>query len=88
MDLIEIRTMIDAVDERLLEAFLERMRLSEQVAEYKLKNGLPLENREREREVLQRAREGAGEHERYAAEFFGTLIQLSKDRQQQLHPEL
>ena len=35
MELSEIRKKIDAVDSRLLDLFLERMRLAEEVAAYK-----------------------------------------------------
>ena len=35
MELSEIRTKIDAVDDQLLDLFLERMHLSEEVAAYK-----------------------------------------------------
>jgi len=81
MDISEIRSKIDEVDERLLAAFIERMRLSEQVAEYKQQNSLPLENSAREQEVLQKAQQNSGEYGQYAQELFSTLIKLSKDRQ-------
>ena len=35
MELSEIRTRIDAVDDQLLKLFLERMELAEEVAAYK-----------------------------------------------------
>ena len=88
MDINEIRNRIDSLDEELLKAFLERMRLSEQVARYKVENSLSLENKQREEEVLQKAQENAEEYENYAHAFFCTLIELSKDRQAELFPEL
>ena len=41
MELSDIRKQIDLVDDRLLDLFLERMALSEAVAEYKNQKGLP-----------------------------------------------
>ena len=84
MDINEIRNRIDEVDERLLKAFIERMRLSEEVAEYKQQNSLPLENSAREQAVLQKVQDNSGEYQQYAQEFFNTLIKLSKDRQCEL----
>jgi len=81
MDINEIRSRIDEVDERLLEAFIERMRLAEEVAAYKQHNELPLVNEAREQAVLQKVRENSGAYALYAQEFFSTLIKLSKDRQ-------
>jgi len=84
MDINEIRSRIDAVDERLLEAFLERMRCVDEVAEYKKLNGLFLENRVREQEILQKVQDNSGNYGEYAQEFFSTLIELSKSRQNEL----
>ena len=88
MEINEIRSRIDAVDERLLNAFLERMCLAEQVAEYKQQNGLPLVNVVREKAVMQKMQENSGEYAQYTQELFSTLIKLSKDRQRELFPEL
>ena len=45
MELSEIRTKIDAVDDQLLSLFLERMALSEEVAAYKNEHRLPILNK-------------------------------------------
>ena len=49
MELSEIRTKIDAVDDQLLKLFLERMEFSEAVAAYKNEHKLPILNKTRER---------------------------------------
>ena len=54
MELSEIRERIDSADEALLSAFLERMELAKEVAEYKAANSLPVLNKTRERESLRR----------------------------------
>ena len=81
MDLTEIRKGIDAADAKLLEAFLERMRLSETVLEAKRKAGLPILNREREREILARVMRESGELAPYAHKLYTTLFELSRTYQ-------
>ena len=84
MELSDIRKQIDLVDDRLLDLFLERMALSEAVAEYKNQKGLPILNREREREILAKVTKRAGEKERYAYHLYSTLFELARSRQAEL----
>ena len=84
MEITEIRKRIDEIDDGLLELFLERMKLSEQAAEYKRARSLPVLNKEREREVLAKAQQKSGEFEQYAYYLFHDLIELSKARQSEL----
>ena len=84
MELSEIRRSIDAVDDQLLNLFLERMRLSEAVGAYKNENHLPIPNKQREREILAKVSEKAGSQERYAYHLFSTLFELSRSRQAEL----
>lgn len=84
MELSEIRTKIDRVDDQLLQLFLERMDLAEEVAAYKNEHRLPILNKERERAVLAKVTELAGEKERYAYHLFSTLFELARSRQAEL----
>lgn len=84
MELSEIRTKIDAVDDQLLRLFLERMSLAEEVAAYKNEHHLPILNKERERAVLAKVTEKSGEKERYAYHLFSTLFELARSRQAEL----
>lgn len=84
MDLKEIRTKIDAVDEQMLSLFLERMGLAEEVAAYKNEHHLPILNKTREREVLSRVTQEAGDKEMYAYHLFSTLFELARSRQAEL----
>ena len=84
MELSEIRTRIDAVDDQLLKLFLERMELAEAVAVYKNEHRLPILNRERERAILAKVTENAGDKERYAYHLFSTLFELARSRQAEL----
>lgn len=81
MELKEIRERIDTIDEKLLALFLERMECSDAVAAYKQENGLPILNREREREILHNVMQCSGEWDVYAYRLFDMLLSLSKTRQ-------
>lgn len=82
-ELKELRRGIDAVDEQMIRLFVERMRLSDAVAQYKRENALPIQNVQREREILDWAQREGGEYGSYARELFAALIELSKARQQE-----
>lgn len=49
MDLNEIRDRIDEVDDKLISLFIERMKLSNEVASYKREKGIPVIDMDRER---------------------------------------
>ncbi|MEG2174709.1 MAG: chorismate mutase, partial [Oscillospiraceae bacterium] len=54
MDLQELRTQIDRVDNNLLSLIIERRNLVQTVAEYKRDNQLPIFAPEREEQILKR----------------------------------
>ncbi len=85
MELNELRSQIDQIDDEMLELFLKRMDVSEKVASYKAAHGLPVLNREREREILAEMMSRGGEdRELYVYRLFSTLMDLSKARQAEL----
>jgi chorismate mutase/prephenate dehydratase len=84
MELTEIREKIDSVDQELLNLFLTRMDLAEEVAAYKNEHHLPILNKERERAILAKVTERSGDRERYAYHLFSTLFELSRSRQAEL----
>ncbi|WP_295750349.1 bifunctional chorismate mutase/prephenate dehydratase [uncultured Oscillibacter sp.] len=84
MELSDIRKRIDSVDDQLLMLFLERMDLSDEVAAYKNEHHLPILNKERERAILAKVTENAGDRERYAYHLFSTLFELARSRQAEL----
>ena len=87
MDLATLREEIDAVDGQMLQLFLERMRIGEQIAAEKRESALPVLNKEREREILARVQAEAGDMEPYAYQLFTTLIELNKARQSQINAQ-
>jgi chorismate mutase/prephenate dehydratase len=70
MELSEFRKKIDEIDGPLLDLFLERMKLSGEIAEYKKANSMPILNKGREREILNGVMEKSGDMEQYAHHFF------------------
>ena len=81
MDIAEIRTQIDAIDNDLLRLFLQRMDLMRDIANYKNAHNLPIVDKAREREVLSSVMDRAGDMEEYAFYFFSKLISLACARQ-------
>ena len=84
MDLEEIRRDIDRLDDQLLELFVRRMELCCDVAEYKARNGLPVFQGGREREILERVAEKAPEGLQSASTLlFSQIMDISKCLQQE-----
>ena len=90
----EIRERIDEVDERMAELLAERLQLARKAAEVKRAQGLPLENPQREAEILERGaavfekkieRELGPDTAKAAREdyirFQKAVLQISKDAQ-------
>lgn len=83
MDLGEIRKEIDGVDAELLELFTRRMRLCEQVADYKIQNGMAVFQAGREKQVLDRIAEKAPKELEGASRLlFSQIMDISKCLQQ------
>ena len=82
MELNELRNEINQIDEELLNLFLRRMDVAEQVADYKRANNLPIYQPQREREILKKVADQAGpEKSGYARVLFSMLMELSKSSQ-------
>lgn len=89
MDLKDIRTQIDAVDEELVQLFVKRMDLSAQVADYKKANNMPIYVPAREREILQDVAQKAGpEMANYTRVLYSMLFELSRSYQSKRTSEL
>lgn len=82
MDLAECRKNIDEIDSKILDLFLKRMKVAADVADYKRANGMQTTQKSREREILQRVSDVAGdEFADYSRVLFSTLMDLSKSYQ-------
>ena len=85
MKLEDYRKKIDAVDEKLVALFAERMELSRAIAEYKKENGLPVLDALREKEKLKSAAERSpAELREYTRRLYALLFELSRDYQREL----
>lgn len=84
-DLQQLRQQIDAIDQQLGQLFLQRMEVVRQVASFKLEQGLPVLQSQREQQVIQQARERAPEDMAdYMEEFFAAAMAVSRQMQQDL----
>ena len=82
MEIKELRNKIDEIDKQLVDLFGKRMNVSAQVAEYKREHGLPVLDASRERELLAKISELAGdEMEEYARVLYSTILDLSRSYQ-------
>ena len=89
MDLKDIRTQIDAVDDELVQLFVKRMNLSAQVADYKKANNMPIYVPAREREILQDVAAKAGtEMANYTRVLYSMLFELSRSYQSKRNSEI
>ena len=84
-DLDEIRRSLDEVDRRLVKDIEERMRLCEEVAEYKKRSGKPIYDARRERsKLLDVSSQSSPEYREYMTALFSLMMQLSRARQGEL----
>ena len=82
MDLTDIRAEIDQIDSQLVNLFVQRMKLSGEIAQYKSKHNLPLYVPAREREILQDVAQKAGPGmDNYTRVLYSMLFELSRSYQ-------
>ncbi|MBE7001369.1 MAG: bifunctional chorismate mutase/prephenate dehydratase [Ruminococcaceae bacterium] len=82
MELKDLRTQIDNIDQSLVELFVKRMNLSAQVADYKKEHNMPIYVPSREREILQEVATKAGpEMANYTRVLYSMLFELSRSYQ-------
>ena len=82
MDIQELRQRIDEIDTQMVDLYARRMEIARAIGEYKRGLGLPVTDSQRERELLNRVAEQAGEeHEDGVRALFGFLMAQSRTRQ-------
>ena len=85
MDLKELRTEIDAIDDQLVKLFSQRMEISARIAGYKKEKSLPIFVPAREREKLADVAEKAGpDMANYTRVLYSMLFELSRGYQSKL----
>lgn len=84
MDMESLRKEINEIDGRLVEDFSRRMKAALEIAKYKKENHLPVYDPAREREVLTRQTERAGEGMAlYVKLLYNTIFDISRSYQEQ-----
>ena len=81
MDIQEIRKEINEIDRELSALFARRMECSKEVAKYKLKNGMPIFDPEREVQILDAVEKSTGEYGFYARRLYSEIMELSRSLQ-------
>lgn len=78
-DLLEIREQINNIDDQIIDLWKERMALSLQVAEYKKEHKLPILDEQREKELLDRISNLAGEElGDYSRDLYEKIMSISR----------
>ena len=82
-DLSTLRDNINEIDNKIVELWAQRMEYSLKIAEYKKENNLPVFDEKREKDLLERVSELAGEElNDYCRELYEKIMTLSRDYQQ------
>ena len=86
MDLDELRKEIDAVDRQIVALFEKRMEISERIAAYKQKEGMPIRDEAREAEKIRQVQSLAHTdfNRQHIEELYTLLISLSRKLQEEL----
>lgn len=88
MDLSQLRSQIDEIDDELVKLFGQRMDIAAQIADYKKENKLPILVPAREREKLADVAEKAGpEMANYTRVLYSMLFELSRSYQSKRNDE-
>ena len=85
MDLKELRKEIDAVDAEIVKLFEKRMEISERMAAYKQKAGIPVRDQEREKEKILKVQSltHTAFNREHIEELYTVLISLSRKLQEE-----
>ena len=82
MGIQELREEINGIDRTIVEMYRKRMETAARIGEWKKENGVPVLDRERERSLLNRVGEMAGEeYETGVRALFNLLIDQSRTKQ-------
>jgi chorismate mutase / prephenate dehydratase len=86
MDLLELRNEIDSIDAKLAELYEKRMKVSEEVAKYKISTGKPVFDKEREKSKISQVKSKASNdfNKHGVEELFTQIMAMSRKLQYQL----
>lgn len=82
MDLNELRQMINEIDSQIVPLFCQRMNVALEVAKYKKEHNIPVLDKNREQQLLEKVSQMAGdEFDLYAASLYNTILEISRSYQ-------
>lgn len=85
MDINDLRKQINEIDAELTKLFNERMNVSLEIAKYKLENNMPILDKSRERNVLERAASASDpEIENYTRILYADIFNMSRSYQHRI----
>lgn len=85
MNLEECRKEIDNIDKEIVELFVKRMNVAKDVALYKKENSMNIYDAERERKLLEKVEENAGEEfGDYTRRLYSSILELSRNCQSKI----
>lgn len=84
-NLEQLRKEIDIIDDKILDAFKERMKLSAKIAKFKKDNDIPVLDEIREKEKLDRIAKSEDEFSSFSSKLYLTLADLSRDYQDKIN---
>lgn len=84
MDLVELRKQIDEIDSQLIPLLLQRMEVAKGVAQYKVANGIPVLNEEREQQILDNVASKCGEQGEAIKTIFSATMDASRALQHKI----
>ena len=88
MDLTELRKQIDQIDEQLVAHFIDRMKVSGEIAAVKQASGKAVFDPEREKEKIAEIRRLAGDEWKDDADrLYSLIMELSREHQRRLGAE-
>lgn len=82
-DLSNLRKEIDSIDKNIVELFEKRMKKIAEISEYKKKNNIPILDKKREKDLINKNIEYLINEDitKYTEELFKCILKLSKDMQ-------
>ena len=88
MELKDFRNRIDLIDDEIIRLFAERMKISEEIASYKLSKGLAVYDARREEEKFKALEAKTPESIKpYIRPLYERIFELSRKRQTELMPD-
>ena len=85
MNIQDSRNKINKIDDEIIKLFQERMISAEHIAEYKKKNNLPVFDKKREQEILEKiAEKSSPEFKDFSVELYEKIFELSRRYQEEI----